>query len=149
MPSHLQVIALDRITYEDDVDVVILPSIDGQLGVLPRHAPIVTALQTGEIVARKSGDEISIAVSGGFVQVSPEAVIVLADAAERAEEIDVARAQAARERAQERVTDRSTITDLDVARAEAALSRSLARIRVAEKSTRHPGSGSPPVAGAG
>ena len=147
MPTHLQVIALDRVTYEDDVDVVVLPGIDGQLGVLPRHAPIVTALQAGEIQVRKAGDEVSIAVSGGFVQVSPEAVIVLADAAEHAEEIDVERAQTARDRAQERVTDRAAIADVDVARAEAALARSLVRLRVAEKVSRRRGTGTPPVAG--
>ena len=147
MPTHLQVIALDRVTYEDDVDIVILPGIDGQLGVLPRHAPIVTALQAGEILARKRGEEISIVVSGGFVQVSPEAVIVLADAAEHAEEIDVTRAQAARDRAQQQVAERSTVSDVDIARADAAITRSLARIRVAEKVARRRGTGAPPLAG--
>ncbi len=145
MPTHLQVIALDGITYEDDVDLVVLPGIDGQLGVLPRHAPIVTALQAGEILARKAGEEVSMLVSGGFAQVSPEAVVVLADAAERAEEIDVERAQAARDRAQERMSDRSAITETDAARAAASLARSLMRLKVAERGARRRGSGTPPV----
>ena len=147
MPTHLQVIALDRVTYEDDVDVVVLPGIDGQLGVLPRHAPIVTALQAGEILARKAGEEVSMVVSGGFAQVSPEAVVVLADAAEHAEEIDVERAQTARNRAQERMADRSPITEADTARAAAALARSLTRLKVAGRIARRRGAGAPPVSG--
>ena len=149
MPTHLQVIALDRVTYEDDVDLVVLPGIDGQLGILPRHAPIVTALQAGEIVARKSGEEASIAVSGGFAQVSPESVVVLADAAEHAEEIDIERAQSARDRAQQRVAEGPPIADVDVARAESALARSLIRLKVAEKSGRRRGIGVPTAVGTG
>lgn len=149
MPTHLQIITLDRVTYEDDVDLVVLPGIDGQLGVLPRHAHIVTALQAGEIVARKGGEEASIAVSGGFAQVSPESVAVLADAAEHAEEIDIERAQAARDRAQQRVAERPPITDVDVARAESALARSLIRLKVAEKSGQRRGTGVPPAVGTG
>ena len=145
MPLHLQVIALDRVTYEDDVDIVVLPGIDGQLGVLPRHAPIVTALQAGEILVRKAGEEVSMVVSGGFAEASPEAVVVLADAAERAEDIDIERAQVARDRAQERMTDRSPVTPADMARAEAALARSLVRLRVAERTARRRGAGAPPV----
>ena len=149
MPTHLQIITLDRVTYEDDVDLVVLPGIDGQLGVLPQHAPIVTALQTGEIVARKSGEEASIAVSGGFVQVSPESVVVLADAAEHAEEIDIERAQAARDRAQQRVEERPSVTDVDVARAELALARSLIRLKVAEKNGQRRATGASPAVGTG
>ncbi|MDP7618663.1 MAG: F0F1 ATP synthase subunit epsilon [Dehalococcoidia bacterium] len=149
MPTHLQIITLDRVTYEDDVDLVVLPGIDGQLGVLPRHAPTVTALQAGEVVARKSGEEALIAVTGGFVQVSPESVVVLADAAEHAEEIDIERAQAARDRAQQRVEERPPMTDVDVARAESALARSLIRLKVAEKNGQRPGTGTPPAVGTG
>ncbi len=133
MPTHLQIIALDKIAYEDDVDMVVLPGEEGQLGVLPRHARIVTLLEPGEVLARKSGDETSLAISGGFAQIGPDSVTVLSDAAEYAEEIDVARAEEARRRAQERLTDQRTMPELDMARAESALLRSMTRIRVAER----------------
>lgn len=143
MPTHLQVIALDRVVYEDDVEMVLVPGIDGQLGILPRHAPIVTLLQPGEILVREGGQEVSMAVSGGFMEVSPTRVVILADAAERGEEIDTQRAEAARRRAEERLKERGKITDVDLAVAEASLRRALARLRVAERVARrraHPGS---------
>lgn len=146
MPTHLQIIALDKITYEDDVDVVVLPGADGQLGILPRHAPVVTILQPGEILVRKGGEEIPFAVSGGFAQISPERVTILADAAEHAEEIDIERAEAARQRAQDQLTERRAIPSVDAARAEAALRRSLMRLKVAERVGRRRGRPGPPPA---
>ena len=134
MPTHLQIIALDKIAYEDDVDIVVLPGEEGQLGVLPRHARIVTLLEPGEVLTRKSGEETSLVISGGFAQIGPDQVTILSDAAEYAEDIDMDRAEAARRSAQERITDRSAATtELDMARAESALLRSMARIRVAER----------------
>ena len=133
MPTHLQIIALDRIAYEDDVDIVVLPGEEGQLGVLPRHARIVTLLQPGEVLTRKSGEETSLAISGGFAQIGPESVTILSDAAEYAEDIDMSRAEEARRRAQERIVESRGAPELDMARAEAALLRSLTRIRVAER----------------
>ena len=84
MPTHLQIIALDKIAYEDDVDIVVLPGEEGQLGVLPRHARIVTLLEPGEVLTRKSGEETSLVISGGFAQIGPDQVTILADAAEYA-----------------------------------------------------------------
>ena len=136
MPTHLEIIALDKVAYEDDVDVVVLPGMDGQLGILPRHAPIITVLQPGEIIIRKGGEEFPFAVSGGFAQITPDRVIILADAAERAEEIDIERADAARQRAQEQLAERRSIPGVDLAQAEATLRRSLMRLKIAERSGR-------------
>lgn len=133
MPTHLQIIALDKIAYEDDVDIVVLPGEEGQLGVLPRHARIVTLLEPGEVLARKAGEETSLAISGGFAQIGPDSVTILSDAAEYAEDIDMDRAEEARRRAQERISNASATPDLELARAESALLRSMARIRVAER----------------
>ncbi len=130
-PVRVDVVTAEKVVFSDDADVVVAPGVQGELGVLPHHAPLMTTLEPGELRIRKGGDELSLAISGGFIEVRPDRIIVLADAAERADEIDIARAEAAKERAQHRLTRPST--EVDMARAEAALSRSLARIRVAEK----------------
>ncbi len=127
----IEVITGERVVYADDVDIVVAPGIEGQLGILPQHAPLLTTLQPGELLVRKAHEEIAMAVSGGFMEVRPDKVIVLADTAERAEEIDLARAEAAKKRAEERIEEQRD--RIDVARAEAALQRSLARLKVVEK----------------
>jgi F-type H+-transporting ATPase subunit epsilon len=134
MPTHLQIISAERVVYEDDVDMVICPGIEGELGLLPRHAPVFTLLQPGELRVRKGAEEISMVVTGGFLQVSQEKVIILADAAERADEIDEARAMEARRRAEERLATRASESDL--IRAEAALRRSLTRLSILERRRR-------------
>jgi F-type H+-transporting ATPase subunit epsilon len=128
----LDIVTAERVVYSGDVDMVIAPGVEGQLGILPHHAPLMTMLQAGELVARKGGQDEIMAISGGFLEVRPDRVIVLADAAERAEEIDMARAEAARKRAEESLRDRKAI-GLDEATAEAALRRAIARLSVAEK----------------
>ena len=119
------------VVFSDDVDIVIAPGQEGELGILPHHAPLMTTLAAGELMARKAGEEYSLAISGGFLEVRPDRVIVLADSAERAEEIDIARAEAAKKRAEERLAHPGS--EVDTARAEAALHRALARIEVAER----------------
>ena len=131
----LDIVTAERIVYSEEVDEVIAPGTEGQLGILPHHAPLMTILQAGELIVRRAGHEDTLAISGGFLEVRPDRVIVLADQAERAEEIDVARAEAARQRAEERLRDRK-VTGLDEMRAEAALRRAIARISVAEKMKR-------------
>jgi len=133
-PIRVDVVTAEKVVFSDDVDVVVAPGVQGELGVLPHHTPLMTTLEPGELRMRKGGEEFSLAISGGFLEVRPDRIIILADAAERAEEIDVARAEAAKARAQERLTHHAPNVDLSVA--EAALSRSLARIRVAEKRRR-------------
>ena len=135
MPGiKLDIVTAERVVYSDEVDVVIAPGIEGHLGILPHHTPLMTTLQAGELVMRKDGEEHSIVVSGGFLEVRPDRVIVLADAAERAEEIDLARAEEAKRRAEEHLSQRTP--EVDVAQTEAALRRSLARLHVGEKRRR-------------
>lgn len=116
---------------EDEVDAVVAPGVEGELAILPNHAPLITMLQIGELRIRKGGEERSLFVSGGFLEVHNNKVTVLADVAERAEEIDVERAEEARRRAEERLKARPP--DLDLAKAEAALRRATYRLRIAEK----------------
>jgi F-type H+-transporting ATPase subunit epsilon len=131
MPIKLDIVTAEKVIFTDDVDIVIAPGKDGELGILPHHAPLMTTLYPGELVARKAGNEYCLAISGGFLEVRPDRVIVLADAAERAEEIDVARAEAARKRAQEQLAHPGSSEEST--RAEAALRRALARLDVAER----------------
>jgi F-type H+-transporting ATPase subunit epsilon len=127
----LDIVTAERVVYNADVDIIIAPGIEGQLGILPHHAPLMTILQAGELVVRKGGQDDSLAISGGFLEVRPDHVIVLADQAERAEEIDAARAEEARKRAEQRIKEKASSTDEQ--RAEAALRRALIRLQVADK----------------
>lgn len=132
MPLAFELVTADKIVLqEENVDMVIAPGTDGELGILPRHVPLITTLQPGELRIKQGGTETSILVTGGFMEVTPEKVLVLADAAERSEEIDLSRAEEARRRAQERLA--SGDIGMDQARATAALQRSLIRIRVAQR----------------
>jgi F-type H+-transporting ATPase subunit epsilon len=132
MPGiNLDIVTAERMVYSGDVDMVVAPGAEGQLGILPHHTPLMTTLLPGELRIKKGAEEISLAISGGFLEVRPDRVVVLADAAERAEDIDIDRAEAARKRARERLSQRREL-GIDGARAEAALRRSLARLKVAE-----------------
>ena len=138
MPLKLDIVTVERLVYSQDVDMVIAPGIDGEMGILPRHAPLLTALTYGELRVRRGDDEYSFAISGGFMEVQPDRVTVLADTAERAEEIDLERAETARRRAEERLVVMADET-VDFAKAEAALRRSKIRIKVAEARRRRGG----------
>lgn len=133
-PVRLDIVTAERVVYSEEVDIVVAPGVLGQLGILPHHAPLMTTLEPGELKVRKGGEEYSLVISGGFLEVRPDRIIILADAAERAEEIDIARAEAAKQRARERLTHPAP--EVDLAQAEAALRRSLARLKVAEKRRR-------------
>lgn len=119
-----------RLAVAETVDEVVAPGIQGYFGVLPGHAPFLTTLGIGEVMYRVGRDEHYLAVSGGFAEVRNDKVIVLADTAERPEEIDRARVERARARAEQRLSGRSQ-EDVDFARAAAALARALARLQVA------------------
>ena len=106
---RLDIVTAEREVYAEDVDVVIAPGVEGQLGILPHHAPLMTTLQAGELRVRKGGEEVSLAISGGFIEVRPDRVVVLADTAERAEEIDIARAEEAKQRARERLSEKQVV----------------------------------------
>ena len=127
----LDIVTAEKIVFSGEVDIIIAPGADGQLGILPNHAPLMTSLNSGELITRHGGQEFCLAISGGFLEVRPDRVIVLADAAERAEEIDIARAEEARKRAQESLDHPLNRSEADLA--EAALRRAIARISVAER----------------
>ena len=128
----LDIVTAERIVYSDEVDAIMAPGAEGQLGILPHHAPLMTILQSGELVVRRGGEEDVMAISGGFLEVRPDRVIVLADSAEGAEEIDTERAEAAKKRAEERLAERGRI-EIDEARVQASLRRAVARLSVVER----------------
>ena len=140
MPKiKFEIVTAERVVYSDEVDVVIAPGIEGQLAILPNHAPLLTMLQPGDLTVRKEGEEQYIFVSGGFLEVMQNRVTVLADTAERAEEIDISLAEEARRRAEESLKLRTA--QVDLAAAEAALKRAMMRIKVAERRRKKPPSG--------
>ena len=130
----LDIVTAEQVVYSDEVDVVVAPGIEGQLGILPHHAPLMTMLQPGELLVRKDQAELYLAITGGFLEVRPDRVIILADAAEREEEIDIRRAEEAKRRAEERL--KQHIPEVDITRAETALKRALTRLQVVERRRR-------------
>lgn len=130
-PMLLEIITAESRVYGDEVDMVVAPGVDGQLGVLPHHAPLMTMLQPGEILIRKDGADTFMAVTGGFMEVIGNKVTILADAAERSEEINEARAQEAVRRAQERLV--SQATDLQMERAMSAMRRAQVRLNIVRR----------------
>lgn len=133
---RLEIVTAERMVFSDDVTALIAWGVEGQLGILPHHAPLMTMLQPGDLMIRKDREEEYLVISGGFLEVRPDKVIILADACERADEIDVARAEEAKKRAQE--TMKAAPLTVNAASAEAALRRSLARLKVAERRRRKP-----------
>lgn len=129
----LEVVTPDRSIIKEQVDEVVLPGSEGYFGVLPGHAPLVATLQVGELWYRPTGnqDKQYLAVAFGFVEVLPDRVTVLAQIAERAEDIDLGRAEAAKTRAEQRVS--TPAADLDFERARIALMKSLVRLQVATR----------------
>ena len=127
---HVDVVTAERAVLSSEADSVTAMTVEGQISVLPGHVPLVTLLQPGELVVRVGGEETLLAVAGGFLEVSREGIVVLADACERAEEIDIERAALAKRRAQALIE--AGASETDAAAAEAALRRAVARLRVAE-----------------
>jgi F-type H+-transporting ATPase subunit epsilon len=136
MPIRLEVVTGERIVYSDDVDSVVAPGVEGELGILPRHAALMTTLIPGELRINKGGQEVLLAVGGGFMEVLPHKVTILADTAERADEIDEVRAEEARARAQIRLAEAQKGEPTDVMRAQAAMRRAVVRLKVAQKKKR-------------
>ena len=132
VPLQLDIVTPERLAYSDEVDSVQLPGSEGELGVLPHHAPLVSTLGAGELRLRKGGDEESFAIVGGFLQVLPDKVVVMAETADLASEIDLATAQEARRQA-EQALEGGYVEGADLAAARAALQTALLRIRVAER----------------
>lgn len=133
MPIRCEIVSQDRMVYEGDADIVVLPGMDGEMGILPHHAPLLTTLKFGLIKVRAKGEEQVFTVAGGVAEVQPEIVTVLADAAENVQEIDVTRAEAARKRAEEALSSVRP-EDVDAYLAlEAALRRSNLRLDAAKR----------------
>ncbi len=124
----LEIVTPEAKTFSDDVEMVTLTGIDGEMGILPQHMPLMTQLVAGEIVARKEGKDLFLAVGDGFVQVTGDRVAILTDMAILAENIDEAKAEEARKRAEARLTQK--LTDEEFAQATAELERSLAQLKV-------------------
>ena len=131
MPMQLQIITAEREVFSGEVDALVAPGVAGQLGILPNHAPLMTVLQPGELLVRAGGNDSYLALSGGYLEVLGNQVIVLADAAEDVDEIDEARAQEALARAQERISSRET--DIELEQAVASLRRAQVRVTVARR----------------
>lgn len=141
MPIKFKIVTPEKTVFEEEVYQATLPIERGVVTILPEHIPYVGALQAGEIILRRevSGEEISLATSGGFAEFHNNTLIILADTAERAEEIDLARAEEARKRAEELKKERLHMDDEEFARTAALLEKELARIKVARKHRSHRG----------
>jgi F-type H+-transporting ATPase subunit epsilon len=127
---HLDVVTLKKMVFSEPIQSIVAPGTVGYFSIHVGHTPFVSSLKTGVVQAiRLNGEKLILAMTGGFLMTDGKKVILLADAAERPEEIDVARAQAAKERAEKRLAERSP--DIDIDRAKAALLRALTRLKVA------------------
>jgi F-type H+-transporting ATPase subunit epsilon len=131
----LDIVTVERQVLSEEVDMVIAPGIEGELGILPRHAPLITALAEGELRVKQGEDESAFAIGGGYLEVLDDHITVLADSAEHAAEIDIARAEEARERA-ERLLAEGPSDPVDRKVIEGALRRSRVRLKVARKRRR-------------
>jgi F-type H+-transporting ATPase subunit epsilon len=133
IPSHLQlqIVSADRLLVNEQVDEVEIPGSEGYFGVLPGHTPLLAMLQVGELWYRQGQEKHYLSIAFGFVEVQPERVTVLAQIAEPAHEIDLARAEAAKKRAEERLS--SPTTDMDFERARIAMLKALVRLQVASR----------------
>jgi F-type H+-transporting ATPase subunit epsilon len=139
MPLTVDVVTAERsVVSEEGVDEIVVPGIEGELAVLPMHAPLLTMVKPGVMRIKKGSEETELAITGGFLEVRDDRVTILADAAERAEEIDVAAAEEARRRAEQQLADLDA-TEVDLARVSAELQRALLRLKVAERRRRRSG----------
>ena len=126
---QLDVVTPQKLAYSEQVDLIEGPAIDGLIGILPDHAPLVTAMRIGVVRVVKDGEEIQIAISDGFMEVQPDQINLVVRTAELPEEIDIERAEAARERAEEKLEKEKN--NVDFARAEASYDRAKARLKAA------------------
>ncbi len=133
MPIRAEIVSQDRPVFSGDVDILVAPGVDGEMGILPHHSPLLTTLKAGMLRIRRQGVEEVFAISGGVMEVRPEIVTVLADSAERADEIDLARAEEARKRAEESLKAGLPPNSDAYLAAESALRRSSLRIQVVRK----------------
>ncbi|MDD2757864.1 MAG: F0F1 ATP synthase subunit epsilon [Patescibacteria group bacterium] len=134
MALKFQIITPERVVFSDEIDQVTMNTQDGEITVLPHHIPLVSVLKPGELICKKNSEEYPLAVTGGFVEVRPDSsVIILADTAEKAEEIDIARAEEARERALKTMREERKLDSAEYAALQATLDRALIRLKVGNK----------------
>jgi F-type H+-transporting ATPase subunit epsilon len=131
VPIHLEIVSPERRAFSEEVESVVVPGIDGELGILPHHTRLISALGTGELRIKRAGGEEILLISGGFVEVRPDRVIVMTDLAEHSDEIDEAKAVEARKRAEAELGE--VHDPLDLARVRAALQTALMRERIATR----------------
>lgn len=137
MPIHCEIVSQDRIVYQGEADIVVLPGAAGEMGILPHHSPLLSVLQLGVIEVRSGKDQQFFTVAGGIAEVHPDKVIVLADAAENISEIDAERAEAARRRAEQALKEGGGPDTDNYLKIQAALRRSNLRLNAVRKY--HPG----------
>lgn len=128
---HLEIIASNRVFYDGDCEHLVITAIDGLIGIMHGHEPLVTSLPTGELKYMTDGKWYYVAISEGFIQVMPESSIILADSCELPEEIDIKRAEEARERAQEQLRQKQSI--MEYYHTQAALNRAMNRLKISQK----------------
>lgn len=134
MPLRLEIVTPEAKVYSQDVDMVTLPGIEGELGIYPKHVPLMTQVRAGEVVARKGGQDFFLAVGEGFVEITGERVAILTDMAIRADDIDETKAEEARRRAEARLQEK--LGDEEDAAVRAALAHSLAQLHVKRRQRR-------------
>jgi F-type H+-transporting ATPase subunit epsilon len=130
----LEIVTPDAKVFSDDVEMVTLPGVEGEMGIYPNHVPLMTQVVPGEIVARKGGQEFFLAIGEGFVEITGDHVAILSDMAVRAENIDEAQAEEARRRAEARLSEK--LDDEEAAAVQAALTRSIAQLKVKRRQPR-------------
>ncbi|MCI0362629.1 MAG: F0F1 ATP synthase subunit epsilon [Phycisphaerales bacterium] len=130
----LEIVTPEAKTYSEDVDMVTLPGVEGEMGILPMHVPLLTQVVAGEVIVRKGGHDYFLAVGEGFVEITGERVAILTDMAIRAENIDEAKAEEARKRAEARLAEK--LDDEEAAMVSAALAHSLAQLQVKRRQRR-------------
>lgn len=133
MPIRCEIVSQDRIVFQGDVDIVVVPGVEGVMGILPHHAPLLSTLQYGIVTIRNEGREEYFTVAGGVVEVNENEVTILANAAENVDEINIQRAEAARQRAETMLKDQVAVKEEDQAALLASLKRSNLRISAVQR----------------
>jgi F-type H+-transporting ATPase subunit epsilon len=133
MTIRVEIVSQDRTVFEGDVDIVVVPGSDGEMGILPNHAPLLSTLRIGVIKVRRAGEEQQFIVTGGLIEVQPKIVTILADAAENVTEIDIARAEEAKRRAEQRLAEGGAADTESILALESALRRSTLRLEMAKR----------------
>lgn len=129
---NLDIVTPEKLVFSGKVDYVSVPGVDGELGILPHHSPLITILQPGELRIKLENEEVSLAVGGGYLEVKPDRIIILADIAERDDSIDAQKAEEAKRRAEQTLSS-GQISAVDKSAVEASLRMELARLKLVEK----------------